>query len=194
MGAGASNSLFLYNKGKTTETYTDRAHHENFLAVTSKPLSQTFGAAKVSEAEQACADAGLVNDRRTTSKISTTVSWMHWSWKMWTLPRAAREVRKCARETSPESRAISMRAGKVAPRGRPPSLLPRFLPRFSFSSFKPSQKKKTTKQQKQSIRNQRHQNNLPYIQTHNYIVNRILNIIIRFLQTRCMILLFIPNK
>merc|ERR1711991_680627 len=29
--AGASNSLFLYNKGKTTETYTDRAHHENFL-------------------------------------------------------------------------------------------------------------------------------------------------------------------
>merc|ERR1711991_439041 len=50
--AGASNSLFLYNKGKTTETYTDRAHHENFLAVTSKPLSQTFGAAKVSEAEQ----------------------------------------------------------------------------------------------------------------------------------------------
>merc|ERR1711991_497830 len=41
--AGASNSLFLYNKGKTTETYTDRAHHENFLAVTSKPLSQTFG-------------------------------------------------------------------------------------------------------------------------------------------------------
>merc|ERR1711916_323663 len=62
--AGASNSLFLYNKGKTTETYTDRAHHENFLAVTSKPLSQTFGAAKVSEAEQACADAGLVNDKK----------------------------------------------------------------------------------------------------------------------------------
>merc|ERR1711991_945354 len=30
----------------------------------SNPLSQTFGAAKVSEAEQACKDAGLVNDKK----------------------------------------------------------------------------------------------------------------------------------
>merc|ERR1711991_876890 len=110
-----------------------------------------------------------------------------------------REVRKCARETSPESRVISMRAGKVAPRGRPPSLLPRFLPRFSFSSFKPSQKKKRITKNKQNNKNNQLEINdtkifLPYIQTHNYIVNRILNIIIRFLQTRCMILLFISNK
>merc|ERR1711991_104134 len=131
--------------------------HENFLAVTSKPLSQTFGAAKVSEAEQACADAGLVNDKKNNKQ----------------------DLDNCVLD------ALVLEDVDI---------LPRFLPRFSFSSFKPSQKKKTTKQQKQSIRNQRHQNNLPYIQTHNYIVNRILNIIIRFLQTRCMILLFIPNK
>merc|ERR1711916_225680 len=51
----------------------DRAHHENFLAVTSKPLSQTFGAAKVSEAEQACADAGLVNDKKNNQDLDNYV-------------------------------------------------------------------------------------------------------------------------